>query len=101
MKDIGLRGTTSRDRINKFPIQRDNQFGKNTRGHMVIQWNDNSPVIVLSNFDSMNPVKTASSWDKTNKQKIDIPLPQLVKNYDQHMWGVDLHTVILCPEFFF
>ena len=53
-------------------------------------WKDNKVVTLLSTYVGAEPVGKVSRYDKKTKQKIDIPCPKIVQEYNMHMGGVDL-----------
>ncbi|GBP51057.1 Chimeric ERCC6-PGBD3 protein [Eumeta japonica] len=53
-------------------------------------WKDNKVVTLLSTYVGAEPVGKVSKYDKKAKQKIDIPCPKIVQEYNMHMGGVDL-----------
>lgn len=92
-------GTALESRIEKCPILTKNAMKKLPRGThakfsdgevLVCQWNDSRPVVIISNFESVEPVHSGSRWSKSDKKRITLPIPHLVHNYNQHMGGVDL-----------
>ncbi|XP_029844027.2 piggyBac transposable element-derived protein 3-like [Ixodes scapularis] len=62
----------------------------NVAGLAVVKWADNKTVILASSCVSQDPVKTANRFDKKERQKIPVSCPQIVKQYNIHMGGVDL-----------
>ncbi|XP_052756520.1 piggyBac transposable element-derived protein 4-like [Galleria mellonella] len=53
-------------------------------------WKDNKVVTLLSTYVGAEPVGKVSRYDKKAKQKIEIPCPKIVQEYNMHMGGVDL-----------
>lgn len=60
-----------------------------------MKWYDNKPVTLVSTFVSAEPVTTAKRYEKSQKAKIDVPCPNLVKQYNAHMGGVDLMDMLI------
>ncbi|KRY61983.1 PiggyBac transposable element-derived protein 3, partial [Trichinella pseudospiralis] len=56
----------------------------------VVKWFDNREVILTSTYKCVDPVEPVRRWDKRQRQFIDVPCPQIVKEYNQFMGGVDL-----------
>ena len=59
-------------------------------GISVISWNDNGPVIVISNVHSDLPHTTVKRWNPSEKCYINIDRPNFITVYNKHMGGVDL-----------
>lgn len=51
---------------------------------------DNKPVTFLSSYVGAEPVSLVERFDKTNKTRIKITCPHVIKEYNAHMGGVDL-----------
>ncbi|KRX12477.1 PiggyBac transposable element-derived protein 3 [Trichinella nelsoni] len=56
----------------------------------VVKWLDNREVILASTYHCVDPVTPVRRWSKRQRQFIDVPCPQIVKEYNQFMGGVDL-----------
>ncbi|KRZ04761.1 PiggyBac transposable element-derived protein 1 [Trichinella pseudospiralis] len=61
----------------------------------VVKWFDNGEVILTSTYKCMDPVEPVRRWDKRQRQFIDVPCPQIVKEYNQFMGGVDLTGMLI------
>ncbi|KRY51609.1 PiggyBac transposable element-derived protein 3 [Trichinella britovi] len=48
----------------------------------VVKWFDNREVILASTYKCVDPVQPVRRWDKRQRQFIDIPCPQIVKEYN-------------------
>ena len=57
----------------------------------VVRWKDNKSVALASNFDRIKPLATTKRWSKELKEKVSIPQPVMIKNYNKYMGGVDHH----------
>ena len=57
----------------------------------LVRWKDNSEVTVASNRDDpLVPGKTAvKRWSRFNKQKVDVPQPSIVNEYNHGMLRLD------------
>ncbi|KRZ50920.1 PiggyBac transposable element-derived protein 3 [Trichinella nativa] len=61
----------------------------------VVKWFDNREVILASTCKCVDPVEPVRRWDKKQRQFIDVPCPQIVKEYNQFMGGVDLTGMLI------
>ncbi|KAL1237814.1 Chimeric ERCC6-PGBD3 protein [Trichinella pseudospiralis] len=61
----------------------------------VVKWFDNREVILTSTYKCVDPVEPVRRWDKRQRQFIDVPCPQIVKEYNQFMGGVDLTGMLI------
>ncbi|XP_047126408.1 piggyBac transposable element-derived protein 2-like [Hydra vulgaris] len=61
----------------------------------VVKWFDNKSVTLASTFASAEPVSTARRWDRTTKQHIDVPRPEIIQIYNKFMGGVDTLDAIM------
>ena len=78
------------------------EFTSNIQGVELtsISWKDNKVVNLVSTFVGVKPllaehgvavdVPTIERWDKKNHKITTIPCPQIIKEYNLHMGGVDL-----------
>lgn len=55
-----------------------------------MKWFDNKPIHLLSTENGSTPYSRCKRWDHKNKKRIEVPIPQMVKNYNDYMGGVDL-----------
>lgn len=55
-----------------------------------VVWKDNKPVTLLSTYTGAMPATTISRYDKATKQRVSINCPNVIKDYNTHMGGVDL-----------
>lgn len=98
-------GTVRTNRLpnNKLPNQKNFMKKSVPRGsyeeHMttydgtdvsVTMWKDNKVVTLLSTYVGAEPVQKINRYDKSKKEKVQIDCPQIVKDYNSHMGGVDL-----------
>ena len=49
----------------------------------------------MTNFDTVEPVATTRRYDRTQKSRVDVPQPKVLKIYNGNMGGVDLHDWLL------
>lgn len=59
-------------------------------GITFVKWMDNKAVFLLSNFLSETPYHTVKRRKKGSKEKEAVRSPDVVKEYNSHMGGVDL-----------
>ena len=59
-----------------------------TEGISVVEWYDSKPVYLISTFCSVNPMDQCKRWSIFEK-RMDVERPHIVKEYNQHMGGVD------------
>lgn len=55
----------------------------------VVKWIDNSPVCIGSTCFGMQPISNISRYSKEAQQRINVPRPCAITEYDKHMCGVD------------
>ena len=58
-------------------------------GVIVCKWNDNSVVNLCSNAAGVHPISNASRYSSSEKKRVQIEQPYLVKLYNENMGGVD------------
>ncbi|XP_057657394.1 piggyBac transposable element-derived protein 3-like [Diorhabda carinulata] len=87
LRKIGIRatGTVHDNRTKKCPLVPVKTIKKKRR-----PWNDNSAVTMATNYDSVEPLAQIKRWSSKRKEKMPVPQPQLFKNYNYRMGGVDL-----------
>ena len=64
-------------------------------GIIAVKWVDNSVVNLSSNFVGIEPMSKVERWCSKEKIRKDIPCPQIVKEYNKSMGGVDLADMLL------
>ncbi|MCL4126024.1 UNVERIFIED_CONTAM: hypothetical protein GTU68_050234, partial [Idotea baltica] len=62
---------------------------------LVIKWQDNEPVHLLSTYAGIDPQDTCKRWDGRKKRHVQIKRPFAVKEYNKFMGGVDLCEMLL------
>ena len=67
----------------------------NNSGIIVVKWVDNNVVKLVSNFVGIEPTTSIERWCKKGKKRKDIPFPQIVKQYNKSMGGVDLAVMLI------
>ncbi|XP_070201742.1 piggyBac transposable element-derived protein 2-like [Littorina saxatilis] len=92
-KQIACTGTIRCNRIEDCPVKSINEMKKTRRGTydyatdvnsglLVVRWNDNNIVNVVSNKVGIHPVQTARPWSRSEKKKVDVPQPFLIRHYN-------------------
>ncbi|KAH9632995.1 hypothetical protein HF086_000355 [Spodoptera exigua] len=56
----------------------------------VVKWYDNKVVTLVSSFVDSHPKEKIKRYSKETKSRVDVDCPQIVKQYNAHMGGVDL-----------
>lgn len=98
--NISCTGTIRSNRIENCPVKPTHEMSKTARGTfdqsfdvtnglVVVRWNDNNIVNVVSNVHGIEPIQTASRWSRTERARIRIPQPFAIRHYNQTMGGVD------------
>lgn len=100
-KQIYAAGTVRLDRFSKPPFSSDSEMKKRGRGCseevvstngsvVVVKWYDNKCVSLASNYIGVGTPDTAQRFDKATQRKIAIERPEIVRDYNSNMGGVDL-----------
>lgn len=97
-------GTIRRNRIPNSKLKTDREIGKLPRGSYeeytasfegtdlgLVQWKDNKSVTLVSSYVGANPVSLINRWDSKKRAEVAIKCPEIIKHYNRHMGGVDLH----------
>ena len=95
-------GTIRRNRIPNCKFPSEKEFNKLKRGSSceyvadadgvdlsVVMWKDNKIVTLVSSFTGEMPIHHVERVDKKLKKPVQVPCPNLVKEYNKHMGGVD------------
>lgn len=61
----------------------------------VVRWNDNKCVTLISSYTDAEPIHKVKRYCKVAKKKIDVDYPNIVKDYNQNMGGVDLADMLI------
>nr|CAI5858404.1 unnamed protein product [Callosobruchus analis] len=99
-------GTIRSNRLGNCILENDKVLAKKGRGSFCckndnvnkiscVKWFDNKAVILVSTYVSVEPVVTATRYNKNKNGKIEIPCPNIVKQYNRHMGGVDLMDMLV------
>ena len=99
-KLVKATGTIRENRTEKCPLTSNDALKKQGRGKfdfktdtkndvLVCKWNDNSVVNLCSNAAGVHPISKASRYSSSEKKRVQIDQPFLIKLYNEHMGGVD------------
>ena len=104
LKSKGMRatGTVRENRMEKCPLKTNKELVKEGRGAydarfdresevLAVRWFDNKSVNMLTNYDSVHPLRKTQRFNRCAGGKVDVPQPRLFSTYNDGMGGVDLH----------
>lgn len=100
-KGIGGTGTVRQNRLNKVPIMPKKELEKKgiERGHsdvvykddtVLVAWRDSKAVYLASNKYTGDINHNCQRYDRIKKAKVQVPIPNMIKTYNESMGGVDL-----------
>lgn len=98
--NMSVTGTVRANRMDKCPLKEPDKMKKETRGSydhrldsqsgmLAVRWNDNSVVTMLSNSFSVKPLMQVKRWSAADKKHVNIPMPNLIAQYNRFMGGTD------------
>ena len=98
--NISVTGTVRANRMEKCPLKEANQLKKECRGTfdhrldrksgmLAHRWNDNNVVTMLSNCFGVEPLTQARRRSAADKKHVQIPMPNMVAQYNSFMGGTD------------
>ena len=101
-----LCGTIRSNRLRGCSMKSENELKKEGQGSSdwsvdansgiaVVRWLDNSSVQLSSSHTAVEPITTIRCWDEKQHKYVDIPCPAIVKEYNEHMGGVDLFHMLM------
>lgn len=100
-KGLNVTGTVRANRVEGCPLQSPASFKKTTRGTfeymfdekennvLLVRWNDNNVVTLVSNVFGVKPLVKAKRWSNSEKKIVEIDQPNLIAQYNQCMGGTD------------
>ncbi|XP_070179915.1 piggyBac transposable element-derived protein 3-like [Littorina saxatilis] len=99
-KNIACTGTIRANRLKDCPLRDVKDMQKTPRGTfdyatdtksglIVVRWNDNNIVNVVSNKVGVHPLQVAKRWSRSESRQVQLPQPFLIRHYNQTMGGVD------------
>lgn len=62
---------------------------------VLVRWLDNGVVQLVSSFVGISPGDPVKQWSGKDKEKINVPCPEIVHEYNKHMGGVYLCDMLL------
>lgn len=95
-------GTIRKDRLKGSPpLTTVEKFRKKERGYhetvslkdgtqTVTRWLDNAPVTMISSVLGDEPLAKANRYSRTEKKRVEVPQPDIIKQYNANMGGVDI-----------
>lgn len=100
-KEIFAGGTARVSRFSQPPLLDNVQMKKQPRGYaeecvsedgdvVVCKWQDKRSVVMASNFLLISEGDVVRRWDKKNRCFVNVPRPEVIKDYNDTMGGVDL-----------
>ena len=102
LKSIGILSTATfrTNRLKGCPIASDKELKKEGRGSYdyrsdvnsgvyVIKWHDHKCVHLASTFPGVGATGTLKRWEAKGKSYIDVPLPDMMSDYNTSMGGVN------------
>ena len=105
-KGILAVGTIRANRVQNCLLENSKSLAKSGRGSLdykvdrnsgliIVKWVDNSVAQLDSNYVGIEPMSTVTRWSKKDKADKDIPCPQIIKQYNASMGGVDLADMLI------
>ena len=108
LKEIGILvlGTVRISRLPGCSLKTDEGLKKLGRGAddyrteagtsiTALKWYDNKPVYIVSSYKGRHPVEKVKRWSVAERRYVEIPRPEMVKEYNCHMGGVDLQDMLV------
>ncbi|KAK7162551.1 hypothetical protein R3I93_006776 [Phoxinus phoxinus] len=99
-RGYGSCGTLRENRLFDIPLTPSKIFRKTSRGNgefliedgkLIVRWNDNSVVTVVTNMENKYSDFDTQRWNKQKHAMDKVKQPTCIKSYNTHMGGVDLH----------
>ena len=105
---MGILSTTTlrSNRVTDCPIMSDKDLKATGRGSFdycidlnsslsVVEWYDNKGVILGSSFSTVKDSSTKRRWDSKKKDHCNVAYPEMVKEYNESLSGMDLNDMLL------
>uniref|UniRef100_A0A667Y9T4 PiggyBac transposable element-derived protein domain-containing protein n=1 Tax=Myripristis murdjan TaxID=586833 RepID=A0A667Y9T4_9TELE len=99
-RGYGSCGTLRENQLHHVPLTAAQSFKKTARGDaeylvedgkLIVRWNDNSVVTVVSNMEREYSETETNRWNKQKHSMEKVKQPKCIQEYNAHMGGVDLH----------
>ncbi|XP_025191714.1 piggyBac transposable element-derived protein 3-like [Melanaphis sacchari] len=99
-------GTTRTNRLSGCTFKNEKDMKKSGRGTydtkvdttnkiVATKWYDNKFVHVVSNYKGIHPLDEVERWSTAKKERVVVPRPASIKEYNRFMGGVDLHDMLV------
>ncbi|BES89619.1 Hypothetical protein NTJ_02426 [Nesidiocoris tenuis] len=100
-------GTIRADRIGHCPLKKEADLKKEGRGSMdsqillpdgslnIVRWYDSKAINLISSYCSIQPINCCKRFDQKLKKHIEVERPNVVKEYNAFMGGVDLMDMLV------
>lgn len=99
-------GTVRANRLKHCQLMNDKELKKKGRGAtdhrcedstgvIAVRRYDNKPVTLMSTYVGIEPTDTVRRWDKSKKEHVQVPRPNIVREYNKYMGGIDLHDSLV------
>ena len=85
----GNPGLKSTAEMNKKKTKRGTLDYRSCKGVLALKWKDNKVVNLLSTDAGIEPMTTVKRYDRDAHEKIDVPCPDVIKQYNGRMGGID------------
>lgn len=97
---IACTGTIRANRVEDCPLRPSKEMEKTPRGTfdrafdassglVIVRWNDNNIVNVVSNQHGVAPLQTATRWSRAERRVVRVDQPFAISHYNKTMGGVD------------
>ncbi|XP_037773143.1 piggyBac transposable element-derived protein 3-like [Penaeus monodon] len=108
-RGIWCSGTVQQNRLQSLTFKSDKQLQAYGRGShdewetvyedgnkiTALKWFDNKAVHLVSTFATSFPFDKCTRFDRKIKERVEVARPFIVKDYNTHMGGVDLHDQLM------
>ena len=93
-RGLGYTGTVMSNRMERKALAKQPRASTayrldKTTYTIVVAWNDNRPVYMISSVFGVNPIGSCQRWSAAEKKKVPLAVPNLVTKYNMFMGGVD------------
>ena len=61
----------------------------------IAKWHDNKAVTVAPTFGGIGALSTKKRWNAKSKDHVDVSYPDIIRDYNQSMRGVDLSDMLI------